>query len=186
MMNRNPERGFRSLERHPNPIQRMMNRNPERRFSTPEATWQTQRSPPRMQQQNPGNADERRAQRSVRRRLNLERTEYNQTQLHPKAIQDHGYFDLPRLPSPYLSINDRGECGICQERPANIIIKPCRHLTCCEPCFNNLRQDAHGNVPCPMCREPVTGIERIMLYNFGKNKLKGVDSDISYLKRLKC
>ena len=144
-------------------------------------------SPPRIQR-NLGNANERRMQRDVRRRLDFEGDPFlnNQTQIHRKAFQDLGYFDLPKLPSPYLSINDRGDCVICQERPANIINEPCRHVTCCEPCFNEIRQDARGNVPCPICREPVTGFQRIMLYNFGKNKLKGMDSDIRYLKKLKC
>lgn len=44
-----------------------------------------------------------------------------------------------------------GECVICCDEPANLMLMPCLHRTCCADCFsgNDLRS-------CPLCREEIT------------------------------
>ncbi|CAD8116292.1 unnamed protein product [Paramecium sonneborni] len=49
----------------------------------------------------------------------------------------------------YLEINNY-ECQICYERPRNIIIKPCKHLTICHECLQRLKQPK-----CPICKQQI-------------------------------
>ncbi|CAD8162273.1 unnamed protein product [Paramecium octaurelia] len=49
----------------------------------------------------------------------------------------------------YLEI-DNYECQICYERPRNIIIKPCKHLTICHECLQRLKQQK-----CPICKQQI-------------------------------
>ncbi|CAD8094967.1 unnamed protein product [Paramecium primaurelia] len=49
----------------------------------------------------------------------------------------------------YLEINNY-ECQICYERPRNIIIKPCKHLTICHECLQRFKQSK-----CPICKQQI-------------------------------
>ncbi|CAG9329890.1 unnamed protein product [Blepharisma stoltei] len=46
------------------------------------------------------------------------------------------------------------ECCICLENPRNIITDPCKHLSICQLCSENLED-------CPICRTPITAKTRI-------------------------
>ncbi|CAD8199358.1 unnamed protein product [Paramecium octaurelia] len=49
----------------------------------------------------------------------------------------------------YLEINNY-ECQICFERPRNIIIKPCKHLSICYDCSQKLKKPQ-----CPICKQQI-------------------------------
>jgi len=59
------------------------------------------------------------------------------------------------------------ECGICMERPQDTAAVPCGH-TACSICLDQLMRrhsNSHGGqagcTPCPHCREPITGTQRL-------------------------
>lgn len=59
------------------------------------------------------------------------------------------------------------ECGICMERPQDTAAVPCGH-TACSICLDQLMRrhsSIHGGqtgcTPCPHCREPITGTQRL-------------------------
>jgi len=56
------------------------------------------------------------------------------------------------------------ECGICMERPQDTAAVPCGH-TACSVCLDQLMRrhssSDPGCTPCPHCREPITGTQRL-------------------------
>ena len=54
------------------------------------------------------------------------------------------------LPAQTGDKEDCGECIICWEAPANVILQPCGHLCVCSGCIPLLL-----GLPCPMCRGEV-------------------------------
>ncbi|TNJ28598.1 Ankyrin repeat protein 2 [Giardia muris] len=62
---------------------------------------------------------------------------------------------LPPLTGAQMQSGDR--CISCMIAPRNTVLYPCSHLCVCASCAHRLI-----NLPCPLCRVPVTGGQRVM------------------------
>ena len=51
-------------------------------------------------------------------------------------------------------------CSVCYEEPIGTALTPCFHAAFCHRCAVTI---AFNHMPCPMCRSPVSGIQRIYL-----------------------
>ena len=53
------------------------------------------------------------------------------------------------------------KCCICQDRVKNILLKPCKHLSLCEQCLDEVlvRRDK----VCPLCRKKIEGHDKVFL-----------------------
>ena len=52
-------------------------------------------------------------------------------------------------------------CEVCMDRPKDHIIRPCNHLCICGDCSTILLAAPPGQRRCPMCRSPITSVERV-------------------------
>lgn len=52
------------------------------------------------------------------------------------------------------SVDERFQCKICFENHVEVIFLPCKHVCCCQKCYNKLRVQE-----CPICRAKIKGVQ---------------------------
>lgn len=60
--------------------------------------------------------------------------------------------DIVTVVPPKIAVSK--ECVICMHKQANILLKPCNHLSCCDECSKSLSD-------CAICRKSITSKEKV-------------------------
>ena len=67
--------------------------------------------------------------------------------------------DAPTTPAEEEPLERRTpSCSVCYDEPIGTALTPCFHAAFCNRCAVTI---AFNHMPCPMCRSPVYGIQRI-------------------------
>lgn len=74
-------------------------------------------------------------------------------------VHEEGFGESPDAESVYVDSIRTGACKGCGDRPATVVMLPCRHLSMCSHCESTSVAD----VPCPVCHCARTGSVQVFL-----------------------
>lgn len=75
-------------------------------------------------------------------------------------IHNAKYYAKRSSNSAREGLDDDKKCCICFVTDKDTIFMPCNHVRCCFECADEIKTI---NGRCPVCREPITKVEKIFL-----------------------
>ena len=75
-------------------------------------------------------------------------------QVNKKTIENKISSNVSCKVPDRMEVPESLDCAICMNAAKNAMIKPCRHVSCCVKCANDLNPKM-----CPVCRTPIEKIK---------------------------